>query len=127
MSNVLAATLGAFLVIALQLIARAISPSAHRAKAWRQTHRRDDSFRRYVGLIVPDDNGTTEIDEVLVTPAGVFVVEKKDFGAWIYGAEGDENWTAVYANREKHRFQNPIRQNYRHVNDLPPDLSTTRS
>src|SRR2546422_8235490 len=32
--------------------------------------RSSDSFRCYVGLIVPDERGTTEVDEVLVTPAG---------------------------------------------------------
>jgi restriction system protein len=103
------------------------SASARRKADWSQTRRSDDSFRSYVGLIVPDERGTTEIDEVFVTPAGVFVVEKKDFAAWIYGSENDDFWTAVYPNREKHRFQNPIRQNYRHVRALESFLKLPRS
>jgi restriction system protein len=77
----------------------------------------EESFRRFRGLIVPDERGTTEVDEIFVTPAGVFVVEMKDYGAWIYGTESEATWTAVYPN-EKHTFQNPIRQNYRHIKAL---------
>ena len=55
------------------------------------------------------------------------MVEKKDFNAWIFGDENDEHWTAVYPNREKHRFQNPIRQNYRHLKALESFLDVPRS
>src|SRR5262245_44060178 len=110
--------LGALLFVAVQWIVRASSLSSRRRAAWGKAYRSDGSFRSYVELIVPDERGTTEIDEVIVTPAGVFVVEKKDFSAWIYGNEKDEYWTAVYPNSEKHRFQNPIRQNYRHLKAL---------
>lgn len=118
MDYYVAAALGALFVVTLQWIVHATSPSARRRVAWRNIRRSDDIFRSYSGLIVPDERGTTEIDEVFVTPAGVFVVEKKDFNAWIFGSENDEYWTAVYPKSEKHRFQNPIRQNYRHVKAL---------
>jgi restriction system protein len=88
---------------------------------------KEQSFRQYHGLIVADERGTTEVDEILVTPAGVFVVEKKDFGAWIYGDPHAEYWTAVYRNNEKHRFQNPMRQNYRHIKALESFLGTAPS
>ena len=127
MSYFVAAMLGALLVVLFQWIVRATSPSTRRRGAWRKARRSDDSFRSYIGLIVPDERGTTEIDEVFVTPAGVFVVEKKDFNAWIYGGEKDEYWTAVYPNSEKHRFQNPIRQNYRHLKALESFLELPRS
>src|SRR5256885_6782633 len=119
-----AATLGALLVLFVQWLA------VGRKKRRRQLEwepRSSDSFRCYVGLIVPDERGTTEVDEVLVTPAGIFVIEKKDFGAWIFGSETDEHWTAVYRNGEKHRFQNPIRQNYRHIKALESYLGVPRS
>ncbi len=40
-------------------------------------------------VIVPDERGTTEIDAVFVGNAGVFVIEAKEYNAWIFGAEGD--------------------------------------
>jgi len=119
-----AATLGALLVLFVQWLA------VGRKKRRRQLEwepRSSDSLRCYVGLIVPDERGTTEVDEILVTPAGIFVIEKKDFGAWIFGSENDEHWTAVYPNREKHRFQNPIHQNYRHIKALESFLGVPRS
>jgi len=57
---------------------------------------------------------TTQIDHVLVSRFGVFVIETKDYKGWIFAGPGDRYWTQVLY-RAKYRFQNPIRQNYRHV------------
>jgi len=38
-----------------------------------------------VTLITPD--GTTQIDHVFVSPFGVFVLETKNMGGWIFGGE----------------------------------------
>jgi restriction system protein len=119
-----AATFGVLLVLFVQWLAVG---RKHRRRRLAWERRSSDRFRRYVGLIVPDERGTTEVDEVLVTPAGIFVIEKKDFGAWIFGSENDEHWTAVYRNGEKHQFQNPIRQNYRHIKALESYLGVPRS
>src|SRR2546422_1355604 len=124
MNYLLAAAGGALLAVLVQWLWTASAARAARSK-W--TPRTDGSVRCFRGLIVPDDRGTTEIDEVLVTPAGVFVIEKKDFNAWIYGSGNDEYWTAVYKNGEKHRFQNPIRQNYRHLKALESFLRIPRA
>lgn len=77
--------------------------------------RRSDAFKN---VIVSDDRGTTEIDVIVVRTAGIFVVEIKDYNAWIFGNEQDEKWTACYADRSKHSFQNPLRQNFRHIKAL---------
>jgi len=59
-------------------------------------------------------DGTTQIDHILVSRFGVFVIETKDYKGWIFAGANDRNWTQVLY-RAKFRFQNPIRQNYRHV------------
>jgi restriction system protein len=123
MNYLLAAAGGAVLAVLLQWIWTASAARAARSK-W--ALRTDGSVRCFRGLIVRDGRGTTEIDEVVVTPAGVFVIEKKDFNAWIYGSGNDEYWTAVYKYGEKHRFQNPIRQNYRHLKALESLLRIPR-
>ena len=71
---------------------------------------------------------TTQIDHVLVSRFGIFVIETKDYRGWIFGGPGDRYWTQVLF-RGKFRFQNPMRQNYRHVcavqellDFLPPEL-----
>ena len=76
----------------------------------------------YQRVIVADERGTTEIDVIVVGNSGVFVVELKDFNAWIFGSEDDEQWTACYVDKSKHQFQNPLRQNFRHIKALQARL-----
>ena len=64
-----------------------------------------------------DDGSTTQIDHVVVSPFGVFVIETKTYKGWIFGNPRDAQWTQVLHKR-KSRFQNPLRQNYLHVQRL---------
>lgn len=73
-------------------------------------------------VIVPDERGTTEIDVIFVGNTGIFVIELKEYNAWIFGDEGDEKWTARYIDGSSHQFQNPLRQNFRHVMALVEQL-----
>jgi len=57
---------------------------------------------------------TTQIDHILVSRFGLFVIETKDYRGWIFGSPDDRYWTQVFY-RAKYRFQNPLRQNYKHV------------
>lgn len=64
-----------------------------------------------------DDGGTTQVDHIVVSPFGVFVIETKNMKGWIFGNEKQAKWTqTIY--RTKHSFQNPIRQNYKHTQTL---------
>ena len=59
-------------------------------------------------------NGTTQIDHILVSRFGVFVIETKDYKGWIFANAKHATWTQVLY-RWKFKFQNPIFQNMRHV------------
>lgn len=59
--------------------------------------------------------GTSEIDVLMITERGFYVFESKNYSGWIYGNEGDRNWTAVLNANTKNRFYNPIAQNETHV------------
>lgn len=65
-------------------------------------------------LTLRQKDGTTQIDHVLVSRFGVFVIENKDYTGWIFAGPSDRYWTQVLF-LKKFRFQNPIHQNYRHV------------
>jgi len=58
--------------------------------------------------------GTTQIDHILVSRFGLFVIETKNYRGWIFGSPDDRYWTQVFY-RTKFRFQNPIRQNHKHA------------
>ena len=77
-----------------------------------------------VTLPVPD--GTTQVDHIFVSRFGVFVVETKNMGGWIFGGERDRQWTQVFRNGQKARFQNPLRQNYRHTKAVKAALVDLR-
>lgn len=59
-------------------------------------------------------DGTTQVDHILVSRFGVFVIETKDYKGWIFASATQANWTQVLFNF-KFKFQNPILQNLRHV------------
>jgi hypothetical protein len=79
-------------------------------------------FYDFRNVIVADERGTTEVDVIVVGNAGIFVVEIKDYNAWIFGNEQDDKWTACYVDKSKYQFQNPLRQNFRHVKALQARL-----
>jgi len=82
-------------------------------------------YRRIYYLIIPSKNGTTQIDHVLVSVFGIFVIETKNMQGWIFGGEKDTTWCqSVYGH--KNRFQNPLRQNYRHIECLADFLKLDR-
>ena len=59
-------------------------------------------------------DGTTQIDHILVSRYGVFVIETKDYSGWIFANAKDPTWTqTIYGS--KFKFQNPIFQNARHL------------
>lgn len=63
------------------------------------------------------DGSTTQIDHVVVSVHGVFVLETKHLQGWIFGAERQQDWTQTFY-RHRVRFQNPLRQNWRHLKAL---------
>jgi hypothetical protein len=65
-------------------------------------------------VTLPTENGTTQIDHILLTEAGIFVIETKHYSGWIFGNPHDDRWTQVIY-RRKSRFQNPLHQNYLHL------------
>jgi len=60
-----------------------------------------------------EQNQTTQIDHILLSPYGIFVVETKNYKGWIFGSERQKTWTQkIYKN--SYKFQNPLHQNYKH-------------
>ncbi len=66
-------------------------------------------------LLLPIGRGYTQIDHIVFSRKGVWVLETKTVGGNIYCKAGDRTWTQVMRNGHKTVFQNPIRQNYKHV------------
>ena len=72
---------------------------------------------------LPDEqNQTTQIDHILLSPFGVFVIETKNYKGWIFGGERQKMWTQkIY--KKSFKFQNPLHQNYKHQKVLEAVLA----
>lgn len=44
-------------------------------------------------ITVPFKEGTTQIDHILVSTKGIFVIETKNYSGWIFGDENSRQWT----------------------------------
>ncbi|MCA9351348.1 NERD domain-containing protein [Patescibacteria group bacterium] len=73
------------------------------------------------------DGLSTQIDHVVVSPYGIFVIETKDYSGWIFGDQFGKVWTQTLPGKNKHTFQNPFRQNYRHIKILQEYLPFVHS
>lgn len=76
-------------------------------------------YHRLNNVTLPKNNGmTTQIDHIIVSQYGIFVIETKNYKGWIFGNEKQEKWTQVIQGGKKYQFYNPIRQNYGHIKTL---------
>ena len=77
-------------------------------------------FSLHNGTLATHD-GSTQIDYVIVSRFGVLAVETKNMRGWIFGSERQAEWTQKIYNRS-FKFQNPLRQNYKHTKALEATL-----
>ena len=68
-------------------------------------------------VLIPDGirpEGTTQIDHIVLSVYGIFVIETKNYSGWIFGDADSSKWCqTIYGKRSY--FQNPYRQNYKHI------------
>jgi len=76
-----------------------------------------EKYQLLKNITLRTNDGTTQIDHIIVAQYGIFVIETKNYKGWIFGNEHSKIWTqSIYG--KKHSFQNPLHQNYRHVKTL---------
>ena len=76
-----------------------------------------EEYQLLKDVTLPTEDGTTQIDHIIVSRYGIFVIETKNYKGWIYGSEHQKRWTqSIYG--KKNTFQNPLHQNYKHSKTL---------
>ncbi len=73
----------------------------------------------------PNKKFTTQIDHVVVSPFGIFVIETKNYSGWIFGKEKSERWKETFKTTDGHFFYNPVKQNWGHAYALAEHLKLT--
>lgn len=68
-------------------------------------------------VTIPGENGkTSQIDHLLITDYGVYVIETKNYAGRIYGNDKQREWTQVLAyGNTKNKLYNPVMQNGTHI------------
>ena len=77
-------------------------------------------------MMVSNGRQTSQIDHVVVSLYGVFVLETKNYKGVVGGVESSELWTHTVRNRE-YKFYSPIRQNSGHVKAVKEILEKFRT
>ncbi|PKG24760.1 NERD domain-containing protein [Niallia nealsonii] len=76
------------------------------------------SYKLWNDLYIPNSKqNTSQVDHVLLSENGLFVLETKNYAGWIFGNENSRNWTQVIY-KQKEKFYNPIWQNHGHIQAL---------
>lgn len=65
---------------------------------------------------------STQIDHIIVSPFGVFVIETKNHKGMIFGDYFGTVWTQVLKNGMHNTFYNPVRQNMGHIENLSKSI-----
>lgn len=63
------------------------------------------------------DNSTHQIDHIVVSKYGIFVIETKQINGYIKGNNYDKNWT-IKRGKNTYYINNPVHQNYGHIKAL---------
>ncbi len=68
-------------------------------------------------IMIEDENGTHQIDHIVLSYFGIFVIEMKNYYGLIKGKEYDSKWCQCLGKNRRY-FMNPIHQNFGHVKAL---------
>ena len=68
-------------------------------------------------VMIKNENGTHQIDHIVISKFGIFVIEMKNYYGMITGTDFTDRWIQ-YLGKNKYNFKNPINQNYGHVKVL---------
>ena len=81
----------------------------------------DNEYKVLHDIVIQSNGYTSQIDHIVVSVYGIFVIETKNYKGWITGFENSKQWTQNIFGH-KHSFYNPIKQNRSHIIALKNEL-----
>lgn len=115
-----------FLLISLAILVWILKPTSASSKGEKGEHIVNLQAKKFLNknkyhllknVTLRTRDGTTQIDHIIISIYGVFVVETKNMKGWIFGNPKQRTWTQIIY-KDRHKFQNPLHQNYKHVKTL---------
>lgn len=83
----------------------------------RELNKLGDNYKVLNDIMVYSDNKTHQIDHIVVSKYGVYVIEMKNYGGTIKGKEKDDEWIQNIGTKTN-KLKNPIKQNHGHILSL---------
>lgn len=74
-------------------------------------------YKSLNNIMIYTDKGMTQIDHIIVSVYGIFVIETKNYSGKVTGSTNSEYWKHIL-NGRKYSFYNPLKQNYGHIKKL---------
>jgi hypothetical protein len=74
-------------------------------------------YRVFDDVTLKTPKGTTQIDHVVISPYGIFVIETKSHKGTIIGSEDYKYWLQILRG-SRYSFYSPFLQNYAHLKTL---------
>lgn len=68
-------------------------------------------------VLIGNLSRSSQIDHIIISNYGIFVIETKNYKGWIFGHESSNYWTQILY-KKKYRFRNPVIQSWGHINTL---------
>lgn len=109
-------------IIILAILMKFLYPKfrGYMGEFWVKLELKKLSKKEYIVLndiMLADENGTHQIDHLVISKYGIFVIEMKNYYGLITGDEYKDSWTQ-HLGKKKYFFKNPIHQNYGHIKSL---------
>lgn len=115
------------IIIILSILMEFLYPKfrGYMGEFWVKLELKKLSKKEYIilnDIMLRDRNGTHQIDHLVISKYGIFVIEMKNYYGLITGNEYKDNW-CQHLGRKKYFFKNPIHQNYGHIKSLEEILN----
>lgn len=81
-----------------------------------------ENYQILNNIMINSSKGTNQIDHIVISKYGIFVIETKNYAGLITGNEYKNKWTQ-HLGKNKYYFHNPIHQNYGHIKALEEILN----
>ena len=73
-----------------------------------------EEYKVINNVVIKNNNNIVQIDHIVVSIYGIFVIETKNYKGWISGSDNSEYWIQhIFGN--KYNLYNPIKQNRSHI------------
>ena len=136
----------AFIVVIIKALRSSYSGRPHSHSVSRESYETrlgregETAVASYLGRLSPADyhvyndvlfclgNYSVQIDHIVLSRYGIFVVETKNYHGRIYGSDNQEQWSEYFPGRyhtsQEYKFYNPLWQNSNHIRALRQILNS---